>query len=57
MAISLSKGGNVSLQNLIDDFFVVGVGWKAETAQIDIDVSAFLVNENGKVTSDFFTIN
>lgn len=52
MPTILTKGENVALENLLDDFFVVGVGWKAETAQIDIDVSAFLVNENGKVTSD-----
>jgi stress response protein SCP2 len=52
MPIILTKGENVALQNVIDDVFMVGVGWKAQTGQIDIDVSAFLVNAQGKVSSD-----
>jgi stress response protein SCP2 len=49
---AINKGENISLQNLINDVFIVGVGWKSEAAQIDIDVSAFLINEQGKVTND-----
>ena len=57
MAVSLSKGGNVSLSKeapgltLID----VGLGWDARStdgADFDLDASAFLLDVTGKIRSD-----
>jgi tellurium resistance protein TerD len=57
MAISLSKGGNVSLTktdpNLTKVLF--GLGWDpraTDGAEFDLDASVFIVGENGKIRSD-----
>ncbi len=57
MAISLQKGGNVSLTktdpNLINA--VIGLGWDTRStdgADFDLDSSVFLIGDNGKVLSD-----
>ena len=57
MAISLSKGGNVSLSKTDPALkkILLGLGWDARAtngADFDLDASAFLVGENGKVSSD-----
>ena len=57
MAISLSKGGNVSLSKEAPGLksLLVGLGWKPRTtdgAAFDLDVSVFIVGENGKVRTD-----
>ena len=54
MAISLSKGGNVSLSKEAPGLkaVFVGLGWDARAtdgAQFDLDASAFLLNSGGKV--------
>lgn len=57
----LIKGENTSLKNLgiENSFFSVGVSWELNGAQIDVDTSAFLIDENGKVTNerDFIFFN
>ena len=57
MAISLSKGGNVNLSKEAPGLnkIVVGLGWDARAtdgAAFDLDASAFLVKQDGKVRSD-----
>ena len=57
MAISLSKGGNVSLTKSAPGLtnILVGLGWDARAtdgAAFDLDASAFLLNAQGKVRSD-----
>ncbi|MBK1648951.1 TerD family protein [Rhabdochromatium marinum] len=57
MAISLQKGGNVSLTKTDPSLThaVVGLGWDARStdgADFDLDASVFLVGESGKVLSD-----
>lgn len=57
MAVSLSKGGNVSLSKTTPDLkrILVGLGWEARAtdgADFDLDASAFLVTESGKVRRD-----
>jgi tellurium resistance protein TerD len=57
MGISLSKGGNVSLSKTDPTLknVIVGLGWDArptEGADFDLDASAFMVKEDGKVRSD-----
>ena len=57
MAVSLSKGGNVSLSKEAPGLkgVVVGLGWDARAtdgADFDLDASVFVVGENGKVRSD-----
>ena len=57
MAVSLSKGGNVSLSKTVPTLqsILVGLGWEAretDGVDFDLDASAFLVGENGKVRSD-----
>ncbi|MCE7081354.1 TerD family protein [Streptomyces sp. ST2-7A] len=57
MAVSLSKGGNVSLTKEAPNLtaVTVGLGWEARTttgADFDLDASALLVNAGGKVISD-----
>ncbi|NUS13712.1 MAG: TerD family protein [Streptomyces sp.] len=57
MGVSLSKGGNVSLTKEAPNLtaVVVGLGWDARTttgADFDLDASALLTNEAGKVLSD-----
>lgn len=57
MAVSLSKGGNVSLSKEAPGLsnIVVGLGWDSRAtdgAAFDLDASAFLVKEDGKVRDD-----
>lgn len=57
MAISLSKGGNISLSKTDPTLknVIVGLGWDARPTDgqdFDLDASAFLLAENGKVRSD-----
>jgi tellurium resistance protein TerD len=57
MPVSLSKGGNVSLTKEAPGLknLLVGLGWKPRTtdgAAFDLDVSVFIVDENGKVRGD-----
>ncbi|MFD7630876.1 TerD family protein [Streptomyces sp. NPDC059851] len=57
MGVSLSKGGNVSLTKAAPNLtaVLVGLGWDARTTtgvDFDLDASAILTNDLGKVTSD-----
>lgn len=57
MAVSLKKGGNLSLSKSAANLkhILVGLGWSARSttgAPFDLDASAFLVGENGKVRDD-----
>lgn len=57
MAISLSKGGNVSLSKEAPGLsnLLIGLGWDARAtdgSDFDLDASAFLLSANGKVRSD-----
>lgn len=57
MAISLAKGGNVSLSKEAPglDAIMVGLGWDVRAtdgADFDLDASAFLLAASGKVRSD-----
>jgi tellurium resistance protein TerD len=57
MTISLTKGGNVSLtkQAPAMNEVLVGLGWDARTTtgdEFDLDASAILLKEDGKVLSD-----
>jgi tellurium resistance protein TerD len=57
MAISLSKGGNISLTKSAPGLtnILIGLGWDARAtdgAGFDLDASAFLLTEAGKVRSD-----
>lgn len=57
MAVSLVKGGNVSLSkdNPGLTSVTVGLGWdvrKTDGAAFDLDASAFVVGDDGKVLSD-----
>jgi tellurium resistance protein TerD len=57
MAVSLSKGQNVSLTKEAPGLKTVrfGLGWdvrKTDGAAFDLDASAFVLDENGKVLSD-----
>ncbi|MFJ7064033.1 TerD family protein [Streptomyces sp. NPDC101115] len=57
MGVSLSKGGNVSLSKEAPGLsaVVVGLGWDIRTttgADYDLDASALLLNDTGKVVSD-----
>ena len=57
MAVSLSKGGNVSLSKEAPGLteVIVGLGWDARVtdgAKFDLDASIFIVGENGKVLDD-----
>ena len=57
MGISLSKGGNVSLSKNDPSLknVLVGLGWDArptDGADFDLDASAFMVKDDGKVRSD-----
>jgi tellurium resistance protein TerD len=54
MAVSLTKGGNVSLSRAAPGLkrILLGLGWDARAtagADFDLDATAFLVGENGKV--------
>ena len=57
MAVSLSKGGNVSLSKEAPGLssVTVGLGWDARVtdgADFDLDASVFICGENGKIRSD-----
>ncbi|MFJ3924205.1 TerD family protein [Streptomyces sp. NPDC090022] len=57
MGVSLSKGGNVSLTKAAPNLtaVIVGLGWDARTTtgvDFDLDASALLTNDQGKVASD-----
>ena len=57
MAVSLSKGGNVSLSKEAPSLkaIMVGLGWDVRStdgSDFDLDASAFLLKEDGKVRSD-----
>lgn len=57
MSVSLSKGGNVSLSKEAPGLgaIIVGLGWDARVtagSAFDLDASACLLNERGKVRSD-----
>jgi tellurium resistance protein TerD len=57
VGVSLSKGGNVSLTKEAPNLtaVVVGLGWDARTttgSDFDLDASALLTDEQGKVLSD-----
>jgi tellurium resistance protein TerD len=57
MAISLSKGGNVSLSKEAPGLkkAMLGLGWDARATDgqdFDLDASVFLLGSNGKVRSD-----
>lgn len=57
MAISLQKGGNVSLTKTDPGLTnaLIGLGWDARStdgAAFDLDASVFLVGDSGKVLSD-----
>ena len=57
MGISLSKGGNLSLSKTDPTLknIIVGLGWDARPTagtDFDLDASAFMVKEDGKVRSD-----
>ncbi len=57
MAITLTKGGNISLSKTEPSLkrILVGLGWEAratEGVDFDLDASAFLLGENGKVRRD-----
>lgn len=57
MAISLKKGGNISLSKEAPSVskFLVGLGWDARTTDgkaFDLDVMALLIGANGKVRGD-----
>jgi tellurium resistance protein TerD len=57
VGVSLSKGGNVSLTKEAPNLtaVLVGLGWDARTttgADFDLDASALLTGQDGKVVSD-----
>jgi tellurium resistance protein TerD len=57
VGVSLSKGGNVSLTKAAPNLrsVLVGLGWDARTTSgrdFDLDASALLLNEAGRVLSD-----
>lgn len=57
MAISLNKGGNISLSKTDPNLknVLVGLGWDARSsdgADFDLDASAFMVKGDGKVRSE-----
>ncbi|HEV7659792.1 MAG TPA: TerD family protein [Allosphingosinicella sp.] len=57
MSISIAKGGNVSLSKEAPGLtkILIGLGWDTRAtdgADFDLDASAFLLNEGGKVRGD-----
>ncbi|WP_235485998.1 TerD family protein, partial [Frankia sp. AvcI1] len=60
-SVSLSKGGNVSLSKVAPNLTAVtiGLGWKVRQtsgADYDLDASAIVVNEAGRVLSDSYFV-
>ena len=59
MAINLSKGSKINLkkESPSGKIFVVGLGWDTgDSAQFDLDASAFIVGANGKLLSDEYFV-
>src|SRR5580765_8157966 len=61
MSVSLSKGGNVSLSKEAPGLTAVdvGLGWDARTTSgtdFDLDASALLLNNQGKILSDQYFV-
>src|SRR5213592_4488759 len=57
VGVSLNKGGNVSLTKAAPNLtaVIVGLGWDARTTtgiDFDLDASALLTNDQGKVAND-----
>jgi tellurium resistance protein TerD len=57
MSVSLAKGGNVSLTKEAPNLkaVMVGLGWDERTtsgADFDLDASALMLNQSGKILSD-----
>jgi tellurium resistance protein TerD len=57
MAVSLGKGANVSLSKTQSGLkkILIGLGWEARSSDgidFDLDASAFMVSDNGKVTRE-----
>jgi tellurium resistance protein TerD len=57
MSISLSKGGNVSLEKIDPSLkrVLIGLGWDARTTDghdFDLDAAAFMLGSSGRVRSD-----
>lgn len=57
MAISLQKGGNISLSKTTPNLknVLIGLGWDARSTSgddFDLDASVFMVGSSGKVRSD-----
>ena len=57
MAVSLNKGGNVSLTKTAPGLsrILIGLGWDARSTDgvaFDLDASMFVLNANGKVRTD-----
>ncbi len=57
MSVSLSKGGNVSLSKAAPSMknVLIGLGWDARSTDgqdFDLDASAFMLTESGKVRND-----
>jgi len=57
MSVSLSKGGNVSLEKVAPGMvkMIIGLGWDSRSTDgvdFDLDASAFLLGEDGKVVDD-----
>lgn len=57
MSVSLSKGGNVSLEKVAPGMvkMIIGLGWDSRATDgvdFDLDASIFLLGENGKVVDD-----
>ncbi len=57
MAVLLKKGGNISLSQTDSNLrhILIGLGWEArltDGAPFDLDATAFMVGENGKVRND-----
>ncbi|WP_131747098.1 TerD family protein [Frankia sp. Cppng1_Ct_nod] len=60
-SVSLSKGGNVSLSKVAPNLsaVTVGLGWQVRQtsgADYDLDASAIIVNDRGKVLSDQYFV-
>ncbi|NRD72868.1 TerD family protein [Shewanella sp. VB17] len=57
MSVSLSKGGNVSLEKVAPGMvkMIIGLGWDSRATDgvdFDLDASVFLLAESGKVVDD-----
>lgn len=57
MGVSLQKGGNVSLEKIAPGMVLatLGLGWRPRTTdgkKFDLDASAFMLGEDGKVIND-----